>query len=290
MDDDEYLPPLPTSWADQRGTHPPSLQPTACTPVRALNAAAFERDNRVRLRPTAATPVRELNAAAFERANKALGAKISKAWETTLFSTPPSASTPGGLRAQLEAVTAALMASKQELAAMHAARDNAVTPTHLRCPITLQRMRSPVVVADGHSFERHAIASWLAEHRTNPLTGATLHDTTLVPALALRDAISEWEEAHDRAPTERDASSPPPPPIPAPRAQQPNTATQPSGFLSRAMAGAGSWLTSGAQAIALHRGGGARARRACLATRNRTDCCGGAARAAGAPSPASPAA
>ena len=84
----------------------------------------------------------------------------------------------------------------------------------MRCPITLQRMRSPVVCADGHSFERRAIANWLRTKSTNPLTGARLASKTLHPALNLRDAIREWEAAHQREPP---TASPIPagPPTPA---------------------------------------------------------------------------
>ena len=41
----------------------------------------------------------------------------------------------------------------------------------LRCPITLEVMRDPVMAADGHSYEREAILRWLRGHRTSPLTG-----------------------------------------------------------------------------------------------------------------------
>ena len=89
----------------------------------------------------------------------------------------------------------------KSLARLHEEKENALlaeTPPHLRCPITLQRMRSPVVCADGHSFERRAIANWLKSHSTNPLTGAALPNNNLVSALSLRDAIREWEAAHKR--------------------------------------------------------------------------------------------
>ena len=73
-----------------------------------------------------------------------------------------------------------------------------MTPDHLRCPITFARMRSPVVIEDGHTFERRALARWLTTHRTNPLTGLQLTDDTYRPARGLRDAIREFEEKHGR--------------------------------------------------------------------------------------------
>ena len=87
-----------------------------------------------RLRPTAATPIRKLNADAYRRAHP---------HATPPPTTPPPTVSKDVLRARLKAVTA-------ELEALRAARDEVATPTHLRCPITLQRMVSPVSVADGH--------------------------------------------------------------------------------------------------------------------------------------------
>ena len=43
-------------------------------------------------------------------------------------------------------------------------------PPELLCPITLSMMGDPVVANDGHSYERAAIATWLATHDTSPQT------------------------------------------------------------------------------------------------------------------------
>ena len=53
---------------------------------------------------------------------------------------------------------------QQKLSGIQQRQLEAETPPHLRCPITLQRMCSPVIVADGHTFERHAIEKWLEAH------------------------------------------------------------------------------------------------------------------------------
>ena len=42
-------------------------------------------------------------------------------------------------------------------------------------------MADPVVANDGHSYERAAIAHWLATHNTSPLTGLPLATHELVP-------------------------------------------------------------------------------------------------------------
>ena len=52
----------------------------------------------------------------------------------------------------------------------------------LRCPITQNVMRNPVICADGHSYDRHAIEEWLQRHQahpTSPLTNEVLPHTNV---------------------------------------------------------------------------------------------------------------
>jgi hypothetical protein len=49
------------------------------------------------------------------------------------------------------------------------------------CPITLTRFSDPVVAADGRTYERAAIETWLAEHTTSPLTNLVLPHLGLRP-------------------------------------------------------------------------------------------------------------
>ena len=60
----------------------------------------------------------------------------------------------------------------------------------LLCPITQMVMVDPVVCCDGNSYERSAIASWLKDHDSSPLTGERL-DGVLLPNTRLRAVISE---------------------------------------------------------------------------------------------------
>lgn len=112
------------------------------------------------------------------------------------------------LQSRLEAVEAALAQALQEKEQQEGALRQLETPTFMRCPITIERLRSPVTVADGHTFERVAIQRWLARRKTNPLTGAPLASYQLHPNLALRDAVRAWEREHGREP----------PPVASPRA------------------------------------------------------------------------
>jgi len=64
----------------------------------------------------------------------------------------------------------------------------------LRCPITLEVMRDPVMAADGHSYEREAILRWLRGHRTSPLTGRVLSSQELTPNHRLRTLIQDLQQ------------------------------------------------------------------------------------------------
>ena len=63
----------------------------------------------------------------------------------------------------------------------------------LRCPITLAVMQDPVIAGDGHSYERAAIEHWLRNHRTSPLTGCIMPNSTLLPNHRLRTLIRDLE-------------------------------------------------------------------------------------------------
>ena len=51
-------------------------------------------------------------------------------------------------------------------------------------------MVDPVIAADGHTYERAAIAAWLQQHHTSPVTGAPLPHPRLVPNLLIKNAIA----------------------------------------------------------------------------------------------------
>lgn len=53
-----------------------------------------------------------------------------------------------------------------------------------------ERLRDPVLAADGQSYERQAIKAWLLDHNTSPVTGARLEHNNLIPNDALRSLLS----------------------------------------------------------------------------------------------------
>jgi hypothetical protein len=59
------------------------------------------------------------------------------------------------------------------------------------CPITGFPMVEPVVAADGHTYERAAIARWLKTSDKSPMTGSVLVHKELVPNYGLMSSVEE---------------------------------------------------------------------------------------------------
>jgi hypothetical protein len=53
-------------------------------------------------------------------------------------------------------------------------------------------MESPVVSAEGHSYDKWAIEKWLETQHSSPITGLILQDQTLINNYALKSAIDDF--------------------------------------------------------------------------------------------------
>jgi hypothetical protein len=70
-------------------------------------------------------------------------------------------------------------------------------PHEFICPIEQVIMKDPVLTVDGSSFNRKAIEEWFTRgHKTNPLTGIVLNNTTLIPNRPLKQLITEFLEKY----------------------------------------------------------------------------------------------
>ncbi|XP_064820620.1 WD repeat, SAM and U-box domain-containing protein 1-like isoform X2 [Oncorhynchus masou masou] len=66
-------------------------------------------------------------------------------------------------------------------------------PDEFLCPITREVMKDPVIAADGYSYERKAIESWIsAKNRSSPMTNLPLPTTLVMPNRSLKTAIGRW--------------------------------------------------------------------------------------------------
>ena len=69
----------------------------------------------------------------------------------------------------------------------------------LHCPISGEVMRDPVCTADGHSYERASIESWLRKHDTSPRTNLQLSSKALVANHQLRALCDVFRLEHAAA-------------------------------------------------------------------------------------------
>jgi ankyrin repeat protein len=70
-------------------------------------------------------------------------------------------------------------------------------PARFLCPITKQIMLDPVFAADGRTYEREAIETWLEKNNTSPITNAVLENKKLIDNF---DKLSDIAEYLDKRP------------------------------------------------------------------------------------------
>ena len=69
--------------------------------------------------------------------------------------------------------------------------DHTSFPEECMCPLTLDVFKDPVIIRDGHTYERAAIQSWLERNHKSPLTDEVIpRDDPLIPNLTMRKEIS----------------------------------------------------------------------------------------------------
>ncbi|KAG2438937.1 hypothetical protein HYH02_010730 [Chlamydomonas schloesseri] len=115
---------------------------------------------------------------------------------------------------------AATAAAAPVIRAAAGVTEGAEPPPIFTCPISQDVMHDPVVAADGHTYERRLIEEWMRRGQQqgppgaagaggggpaprSPMANQPLPHTALVPNLALRSAIREWQEAQRRQRQER---------------------------------------------------------------------------------------
>jgi len=72
-----------------------------------------------------------------------------------------------------------------------------VVPETFFCPISHSLMKDPVIVAEtGQTYERNQIEQWLNDHSVDPLTNLELKNKLLIPNIALRNTIQDFNKKH----------------------------------------------------------------------------------------------
>ena len=71
-------------------------------------------------------------------------------------------------------------------------------PHEFICPITTEIMKDPVILTDGHVYEKSAIKKWLQNNNTSPLTKINVDKDILIPCFVLRKQIQEYLEKSNK--------------------------------------------------------------------------------------------
>ena len=72
--------------------------------------------------------------------------------------------------------------------------EQCAVPAEYVCPcITCEVMQDPVIARDGQTYEREAIATWLAGHGTSPMTRARIPND-LLSVRPLKEGIDRWQQ------------------------------------------------------------------------------------------------
>jgi hypothetical protein len=65
-------------------------------------------------------------------------------------------------------------------------------PNEFLCPITTEIMKDPVMLTDGHVYEKQAIKQWLSNHDTSPMTKLKVDKNIIIPCFVLRKLIQDF--------------------------------------------------------------------------------------------------
>ncbi|KAK6122017.1 hypothetical protein DH2020_044235 [Rehmannia glutinosa] len=84
---------------------------------------------------------------------------------------------------------------KRKLPPVNILQDQFNVPDEYRCPISLDLMNDPVIIASGHTYDRSSIAQWInSGHHTCPKSGKRLIHMALIPNYALKSLIHQWRQ------------------------------------------------------------------------------------------------
>ncbi|XP_078142077.1 WD repeat, SAM and U-box domain-containing protein 1 isoform X2 [Centroberyx gerrardi] len=84
----------------------------------------------------------------------------------------------------------------RKIEALKVEQSGSEAPDEFLCPITRELMKDPVIAADGYSYEREAIESWIrTKNKSSPMTNLPLPTTLITPNRSLKMAIARWKSS-----------------------------------------------------------------------------------------------
>ena len=67
-------------------------------------------------------------------------------------------------------------------------------PDELKCPISLQLFRNPVIISSGMCYEEEDILNWLKTNSTDPMTRSPVKKKTVFPCLVVKNLVMKYLE------------------------------------------------------------------------------------------------
>ncbi|KAM3207162.1 hypothetical protein ACQJBY_062400 [Aegilops geniculata] len=86
----------------------------------------------------------------------------------------------------------AARAARETKALLLRTASSSAAPGHFLCPILQEIMEDPCVAADGYTYDRKAIETWVSMKDKSPMTNLQLPSKSLIPNHSLRSAIMDW--------------------------------------------------------------------------------------------------
>ncbi|XP_037423369.1 U-box domain-containing protein 35-like isoform X1 [Triticum dicoccoides] len=86
----------------------------------------------------------------------------------------------------------AARAARETKALLLRTASSSAAPGHFLCPILQEIMEDPCVAADGYTYDRKAIETWVSMKDKSPMTNLRLPSKSLIPNHSLRSAIMDW--------------------------------------------------------------------------------------------------
>jgi len=68
-----------------------------------------------------------------------------------------------------------------------------IIPPEFRCPLSLDIMIDPVILSDGHSYERKYITQWIQQNPVSPITKQPISEQEIKPNVDLKQKIQNWK-------------------------------------------------------------------------------------------------
>jgi hypothetical protein len=62
---------------------------------------------------------------------------------------------------------------------------------YLKCPITHEIMRQPVIMQDGYTYEKQAITNWISRNNRSPMTNLPISNFQMIPNLIVSQLVRE---------------------------------------------------------------------------------------------------